>query len=622
MQLFSQSSGGEWSRRAPILLLALMVLTPVWSAAFAAPGSEDRPKKVGVLYVVHGASRTQGFSHFFDAAIQMGSYDPNSPLFKTIWQPENWPGVVPLADPDRAESLLGLYRRSSFEFDRSGNLQPATQVTEAQAASLQRELERLGKASSTQFVVDWVSWIAGTEDVAHLPYPRFIYDRDGQSDTAMRYCGGPSDGGAQPDGRWPQCNPERYNVDGPMDRLLRAGVEVVVLVDTTVGGVRFSKTFDIYRMLRAARDKILRGTDRSAPMIWANDPTGLMEQTYPIEPAGWTASMGPPRVDPKVPLERRGNPVTDDPEYASAFAEGIFQAMSGSVAPADTGVLLFDHGIFPGNEVFDPKISDTLRLLENLQAALLKRYPSMSAANIVGGWEGIKQLVGGTLQRTRQMRGEDLGYAFLYESNGAMPPGKWGLRYWDALDRLKKNGVKHIIVAFPQVVVTTTVGQVGLPNQIAKEIGYRGFRPVKSLTIPLWPGFDGPFADHWPPDASRLCRATASPRHEAPRDEAASHECCYRLSGCFGGVTYPETRQTPLGKPMSRLDPELVFDVPPFGHLGYDPGRGLPNSDSPVQGQYAGTWSIWVPLDDDPKLAKHLGKVVMTVLTERDAKWQ
>lgn len=602
-----RSSGALFSQLALVLLAQLV---------FATAATAQLPKvveKVGVLHVVHGASRTQSLSAFFDAGIQMGSYDPNSSTYKnTIWRPENWPNVVPLGDPERVASLLGLYRRSTFEFGRLGNVQPSVRITEAQTLSLQKELTRLGRAENKEFVVDWVSWLAGFEDIDHLPYPRFIYNRDGQSDVAMRYCGGPGDGGAQPDGQWPQCDPERYNVDGPMDRLLRAGVDSVVLIDTTVGSVRFSKTYDIQRMLRDARDAVLRDSGRSVPIIWANDPTGLIAESYPTEPVGWTASMGPPLVDSRVPLKGRGNPVTDDPAYGAIYANGIVQAMSSGVSPADTGVLLFNHGIYPGNEVFDPKISDTVRLNKNMQDALLSRYPNMSAANIVGGWEGIKQQVGGNLERTREMRGEDIGHAYLYESGGAMPTGKWGLRYWDALEQLKGNGVKHIVIAFPQVNHTTTVGQVGLPNQMAKEIGYRGFKPVAGLDIPLWPGFDSPFADYWPPNVQLLCHESA-----LPDDQATSHGCCYELAGCLGDASYPEKRQTATNIPMSRVDPAIVFDVPPFGHLGYDPSRGLPNNDSPVQDQYTGTWSIWVPLDDDPKLAKHLAKVVVSVLNQR-----
>jgi len=360
-------------------------------------------------------------------------------------------------------------------------------------------------------------------------------------------------------------------------------------------------------MLQRARDAALLGSDRRVPINWVNDPTGLIAASYPTEPAGWTASMGPPQVDPKVPLEGRGNPITDDPRFARIWSKGIAQAMSAEVAPEETGVILMAHGIYPGNEAFDPKISDTISLHENIEARLLERFPGMRAENILGGWEGVRQETDGILQRTRAMRGENLGHAYLYESDGAMPAGKWGLRYWEALERLKDNGVKHIVAAFSMSINTTTVTQVGLPNQIAKEIGYRGFKPVADLRIPWWPGYDSPFADFWPAGAQLLCR-------DGPAPDAGSHECCYELAGCSGDRGYPEIRQTPADKPMSRVDPALVFDVPPFGHLGYDPAAGPPDTDVPVQAQYTGTWSISVPMDDDPDLARFLAQVVLSSL--------
>ena len=39
------------------------------------------------------------------------------------------------------------------------------------------------------------------------------------------------------------------------------------------------------------------------------------------------------------------------------------------------------------------------------------------------------------------MRGENLGHAWLYESAKLLPAGKWGYRYWDALEYLKNQGV-------------------------------------------------------------------------------------------------------------------------------------------------------------------------------------
>ncbi len=176
MGFVNGSSRSPGPRRSLLVRLALIFLAQLYCTAVAMAGGEDKPKVVGVLYVVHGAARTQDFSHFFDAAIQMGSYDASSPLYQTIWQSENWSSVVPLTDVERAAPLLGFFRKANFEFGRLGNLQPATRITEAQTASLQRELESRGRASNTRFVVDWVAWIAGSDDLAHLPYPRFIYE--------------------------------------------------------------------------------------------------------------------------------------------------------------------------------------------------------------------------------------------------------------------------------------------------------------------------------------------------------------------------------------------------------------------------------------------------------------
>ncbi len=603
------------SYRFHVLLAVLLLSAQLLSPPQVLADESSNSQKVGVLYLVHGGHRSINYSNFFDAGIQMASYDENSAGYKnTIWQPENWHRVVPLSAGRQASEFLGLLRKSIFKLGRAGSIEPVTQVTEAQVVSLQAALDRAAATTNTQFVVDWVAWITGSSDVGSLPYPRFIYNQDGESEIAMRYCGSSTDGGAQPDGRWPLCDPERYNVDGPVDRLLQAGVDRIIVVDTAVGGIRFSKSLDVYKMLGRARDAALRDTNRSVPIVWANDYTGFMMEAYPKEPAGWTASMGAPPSAPKVALENRGNPVTDDPAYASIVVDGIVRAMSASVSPADTGVLLYNHGIYSGNEVFDPKIDDTITVHENLQEALLTLHPTMSADNIVGAWEGIRQMVDGKLQRTREMRGEDLGHAYLYGSDAQMPPGKWGLRYWEALERLKDSGVQHIVVVFPQVIVTSTGGQVTLPNQIAQEIGFRGFVPVSDLDVLLWPGYDSPFAHHWPPDSDRVC-------YESPsaRAQGVSHDCCYKLGGCADGNGYPETRQTPVGQALSRLDPEIVFDVPPFGHLGYDPALGPPDNDAPVQNQYTGTWSIWVPMNDDPRLAEHLANVVLAVMNNAQA---
>ena len=55
------------------------------------------------------------------------------------------------------------------------------------------------------------------------------------------------------------------------------------------------------------------------------------------------------------------------------------------------------------------------------------------------------------------------------------PSGEWGYLYWDALEYLKNRGVKHIVVAFPQIATDSVLNLVEVPNQIAKEIGFKNW---------------------------------------------------------------------------------------------------------------------------------------------------
>ena len=92
-------------------------------------------------------------------------------------------------------------------------------------------------------------------------------------------------------------------------------------------------------------------------------------------------------------------------------------------------------------------------LNENIRSQLLEWYPDMKEANVVGSWMGIKEINPDVtpkppsfsqLERTRPMRGENLGHAYLYETDEEFPSGEWGYLYWDALEQLKSQGVKHI----------------------------------------------------------------------------------------------------------------------------------------------------------------------------------
>ena len=146
---------------AALLLSAQLVFPP----QVLAEESSDL-QKVGVLYLVHGGHRSINYSNFFDAGIQMASYDENSSTYKnTIWQPENWHRVVPLSAGRQASEVLGLLRKSIFKLARAGTIEPVTQVTEAPVVSLQAALDRAAASTNTEFVVDWVAWITGSSDV-------------------------------------------------------------------------------------------------------------------------------------------------------------------------------------------------------------------------------------------------------------------------------------------------------------------------------------------------------------------------------------------------------------------------------------------------------------------------
>ena len=62
------------------------------------------------------------------------------------------------------------------------------------------------------------------------------------------------------------------------------------------------------------------------------------------------------------------------------------------------------------------------------------------------------------------------------------------------------------------------------------------------------------------------------------------------------------------------MDPSLAYDLSEFGHLGYDPGTGAPDPENPVQGQYTGTWAMYEPPDDDPRVGELLAKHVINAI--------
>ena len=210
---------------------------------------------------------------------------------------------------------------------------------------------------------------------------------------------------------WVGCDPARYDVDGTIERLLAAGVEEIHMVDLTTSGVRFFKSWDVVNLARQVVERHNARTGTKVTVRWVNDPLDVMTQSYPAEPAGWTMSRGDPARDRSVPLER-------------------------------TGVLLVNHAT-RGNGWFDPKIDDTLVLNDNMRE-LLKRHPALREANIIGAWFGRRETNSSSrrLERTRDMRGENLGEAFLYETE-SLPTG-WsaiftGMRWRNSRRRVSRT---------------------------------------------------------------------------------------------------------------------------------------------------------------------------------------
>ncbi len=218
---------------------------------------------------------------------------------------------------------------------------------------------------------------------------------------------------------WEGCDAQRYNVDGPAERFIQAGVDKIVVVDLTTGGVRFFKTFDVIQKIQLA----LEHNGVSIPVDWVNDPYNLMASSYPTDPIGyngryWTPDLNEPSVDPSVPLDSHPNPVAADTDLALLHVTGIEEGFSDTVADSDTGVLLLNHATRDYAQNFDPKIDDTLVLNENIKTLLLSRHPEMDSDNIIGAYMGVKEYgPTGVFERTREMRGENLGHAWLYEGN-------------------------------------------------------------------------------------------------------------------------------------------------------------------------------------------------------------
>jgi len=616
--------------------------------------------------------------YMWNASVMMFSYDQNHAVNQfVIWNPPMWPSVL---DTETTDFAARFIRKYEFTYPQIGGIDHFQDISNQQLADMQAELET--NSYGLQFESDWVGWIPG-DYINHYPYPRFIYyGPDGLPDPEGNYPDVTYCGESEPDGPWVACNPERYNVDGPVERLLKQGVYRIVIIDTAVGGVRFYKPFDIVQMTKRVTEEWRKDHGLSVPVLWVNDYSNLMERSYPTEPEGWTYFLGPPATDQHVLVDGSPNPLAEDPDLALLHVEGIESSMNPAVEDADTGVILFNHGLFdPDRRFFDPKMDDTTVLNENIKAKILERHPDIDPDNIVGAFGGIKELnpENGREEVNRAMRGENLAHVYPHEAHQALSGHPWGYRYWDALDYLKGRGVQHIIFDFPQVIVDSVLS-VEVYNQIAKEIGIKTWLKWGTWDYDKYPTAGHPFADYWGNWVNTDCGewelnydSGTSPFSSAatltgqtsgatgvikwlsgdtasgiltvkellgtfqagelitddkggyaiatgPETMTSKPECCFVMGGCNDPLRpYPPPRQTPLGKAMSDLDTILGFDNSDFGLLGYDRAIGPPDPDQPVQDQYTGTWEFYAPPDDDPRVGALLAKHVLNAVVNPQA---
>ena len=644
-------------------LLLLMVLPLL----LISPACQQRGEKIGVLYVIHGGMETNKPQYMWDAAVLQFSFDHNHAVNKfVIWNKENWPMVL---DTYVSEFTLKYLRLFDFEYERIGGVDPWNTLSFQQLADMQAALDT--NPDGITFEVDWAGYQCA-DYPEHYPYPRFIYygpDGPGAGDN-VTYCGD-----REPDGPWPGCDPERYNVDGPVERLLKKGVSRIIAVDWMMGGPRYLKSFDVVNMAKRALDDWNAQHGTSIPLLWINDYSKLMERSYPTEPAGWTESLSYPTKDSHVLLNSGPNPVASDPAVATLYVEAAEAAMSPGVSDAETGVIFVDHSLHAENtQLFDPKVNDSLIIHKKVKAQLLERHPTMDPENIIGSWLGLQVInpENGLLEHTREMRGEVYGKAWLYESDRQLPGEEWGYRCWDGLEYLKNRGVKHIVIVNVHLPTSSVLNLVEMHNQIGREIGIKTWAKWGTGDYAKYPAVGHPFADYWGVWANTDCGEWAINYNsgtaaftagatltgqtsgatgvikwltgdsaagtltlkkvsgtfqdgETITDDkggsASAHgtttmtskpECCFEMGGCGDPLRpFPPVRQTPINQARTDLDPSLVYDMSDYGHLGYDPALGPPDPNRPVQNQYTGTWAMFNPPDDDPRVGQMMARHVL-----------
>ncbi len=599
----------KWLQTCFAVLPFLTCLSPVVQAD---------SRKVGVLFVVHGGTTSTDIEALWDSSMQIFAYDPHSAIYqRVIWNAQAWPTVASFGDGQSYSNVASQLDKYEFGDARIGE-DPSERQASQQMSDLATALKRRESELGVTFIVDKAQWIGPVHQTKYLPDPRHLYEPQVEGGTRLTYCGSATDRGP-----WKDCDSQRYNVDGPAERLLAQGVESIVMIDMTTAGVRFWKTYDVVRVTRGVVARHNAKHNTNVNVSWVNDPTDLMRDSYPVEPANWTRSLGPPEKDSVVPLEGRPAPVTEDPAFANLYLKGIEQRFNPNVSEKDTAVLLLNHSIRDGNEVYDPKVNDTVNLNAQLKKSILRAHPEIDPENIIASWMGLRVenpniKLGGrvrsNLERSREMRAENLGHRWLYETDKMPPAGDQKYFYWEGLEYLKNRGTKHIVVVFTQVVIDSVLTLVEVPNQIGKEIGTQTWLFAEAGDFTRYPNHGHPFADYWGRQAETMCRPVG-----APITAERTEPCCFEMGGCGTGQPYPPLRQTPIDQAMQDTDPHLVYDLSAYGHLGYDATKGPPRDVAPVQSQYTGTWAMWQPISGDPRMGVFLAEQVVRHLRRQSS---
>jgi hypothetical protein len=160
----------------PLLRSTLLLLLLACASAVSAA-----PRKIGVLFAVHGGADVQDVPNTFDSTLQFFQYDPNNVMYRgIIWNPAMWPKVVAGNDSQAYANAATQLKKYTFEYERIGGIDPAPSITDAQLAALTRELRREGRRLKVEFLTDQVQWIGTQEQTDRLPWPRHLYNPQAQ----------------------------------------------------------------------------------------------------------------------------------------------------------------------------------------------------------------------------------------------------------------------------------------------------------------------------------------------------------------------------------------------------------------------------------------------------------